>query len=271
MQCPQCAFDNRDDARFCKRCGRELLAVAPAARPSVTPLCSACGATLKPGARFCARCGQPLAAQVAPQPAFQPARPPAAPAPTPAASEALPQPRTERGATRRLLALVAAGLAFCMACCGIFGLALLPALSEAAPAALAGGPTGHDLTIMVRESYLNKSVAAILPDKGLQGATLDVQPGNRIVTTANFDVLFISLELKIVARIAVVDGEIQVSIEEIQTGGRNLLEFLGMDNVTVGENFTRMLREQLENELGEGAQLLDITTDEEHIILKARL
>ncbi|MBP8864448.1 MAG: zinc ribbon domain-containing protein, partial [Anaerolineae bacterium] len=49
MQCPQCGFENRDDARFCKRCGQSL----PGASAVAPPLCPACGAAVKPGARFC--------------------------------------------------------------------------------------------------------------------------------------------------------------------------------------------------------------------------
>lgn len=59
MQCPNCGFDNRPDARFCKQCGYALQSVPATAAPPVT-VCPHCGAPLaKPGARFCPRCGQP--------------------------------------------------------------------------------------------------------------------------------------------------------------------------------------------------------------------
>ncbi len=275
MQCPRCGFQNRDDARFCKRCGYGFQ-VLPLSTPS---LCPACGATLKADARFCARCGQALAAQPSRQPAPQtvPAmvsppvhrEPPVTPAviaPKPASSQ-----QAKHSSGRWFWAFVAAALMFCMSCCAVLGLALIPSLSDMPPVVISGDPTGHDITIMVRESYLNRNLSAVLPNKGLKDATLDVQPDNLLVTTANFDLLFISMELRIVARLSIVGGEIHVSIEEVATGGRNLMELLGMDDITVGENFTRALREQLENELGEGSQLLDIITDEDHIILKARL
>lgn len=296
MQCPQCGFANRDDARFCKRCGRGLQTAAPPEQ-----MCAACGAALKPGARFCARCGQPTTGQpvappvarpeaappraVSPEPPLPPFRlevappvyheaaPPRAVSPEP--SVAAEGPSTQRagrdGVMRWLWVVIAAGMAFSLACCVLSGLALLPALSETPPETSAGDPAGHDITIMVKESYLNKNLTALLPENGLRGATLDVQPGNRLVTTANFQIFVVSLDLRLTARIAVVAGEIEIAVEDIETGGLSILELLGMDNVTLGKNFTQALREQLENELGEGSQLLDITTDEEHIILKARL
>jgi len=274
MQCPQCGFENRDDARFCKRCGQSL----PGASAVAPPLCPACGAAVKPGARFCARCGRPLASP-APQvaPPFQSPRPaPAAPQPTVSADARdlpapLPSQPPARGTARWLFPFIALALMACLSCCGVLAVGVLPALGETPPAALVRDLAGPDIAILVRESYLNRNLTAILPDKGLKEASLDVQPGNLIVTTARFDVLFVTLELKIVARISVVNGEIVIEVQEISTGGRNLMDFLGLSEVTVGENFTGALRQQLENELGAGSQLLDISTDEDHIILKARL
>ncbi len=78
MKCPNCGFENRPDARFCKNC-RQPMQTAPPVEPSATSappagVCPACGATAKPGARFCPRCGRPL--PTAPTP-------PAPAAPTP--------------------------------------------------------------------------------------------------------------------------------------------------------------------------------------------
>lgn len=78
MQCPNCGFDNRADARFCKQCGYALPSSAPPPTPAPAPppapssapalpltVCPQCGAPLKAGARFCARCGQAVSEQPA--------------------------------------------------------------------------------------------------------------------------------------------------------------------------------------------------------------
>lgn len=302
MQCPRCGFENREDARFCKRCGHGFQS-APAPAPK---LCAFCGATLKPDARFCARCGQPLGEQAVP--AFTPPVGPVSPAPprhgerpampptvqppgygVPAAT--IPQSTPElpvvpasglspnvgspergaRGGLGWILALVAFGLMLCMSCCGVLVLAILPSLGDETPPAITGDSAGHDISIWVRESYLNKNLTSILPNQGLKDASLDIQPDNRLVATATLDMVFVSPRLEVVTRIAVVNGEIEIRVEDITTGGQNLMSFLGMSDITLGENFTRALKEQLENELGEGSQLLDILTDDKHIILRARL
>ena len=49
MNCPSCDGKNREDARFCKFCGADLLT-----------RCRMCGALLDDDARFCDACGTPV-------------------------------------------------------------------------------------------------------------------------------------------------------------------------------------------------------------------
>ncbi|MGH2628080.1 MAG: zinc ribbon domain-containing protein, partial [Anaerolineales bacterium] len=46
MKCPNCAFENAADARFCENCGQPL---------EVT--CPNCGSPVSPQAKFCKICG----------------------------------------------------------------------------------------------------------------------------------------------------------------------------------------------------------------------
>ena len=57
MNCPHCARENRQDARFCRGCGAAL---------PIT--CPRCAAPIEPDGAFCDRCGAPLAAGGAPGP-----------------------------------------------------------------------------------------------------------------------------------------------------------------------------------------------------------
>ncbi len=47
MKCPQCQFNNADDAKFCNKCGQRLESVCPA-----------CSKINKAGSKFCKECGQ---------------------------------------------------------------------------------------------------------------------------------------------------------------------------------------------------------------------
>ncbi|HEU4759636.1 MAG TPA: protein kinase, partial [Dehalococcoidia bacterium] len=69
MLCASCGHENRDDRRFCTRCGAAL-----------APVCASCGAVADPGESFCGACGKPLGAD--PGQARTPTPPPAAALPS---------------------------------------------------------------------------------------------------------------------------------------------------------------------------------------------
>jgi len=50
MKCPQCQFENREDAKFCKECGNNLELA-----------CSGCGTVYEMDSKFCDECGYSLA------------------------------------------------------------------------------------------------------------------------------------------------------------------------------------------------------------------
>ena len=50
MNCPDCNFENREGARFCKECGSNL-----------EHACSGCGTVYELGSKFCDECGCSLA------------------------------------------------------------------------------------------------------------------------------------------------------------------------------------------------------------------
>ena len=52
MNCPECQFENRDEAKFCKECGQKLELA-----------CSDCGSIYKIGSKFCDECGCSLVAE----------------------------------------------------------------------------------------------------------------------------------------------------------------------------------------------------------------
>ena len=51
MKCPKCHFDNREEAKFCKKCGAKLEFICPQCSTPITPdsiFCDECGSDLQP-------------------------------------------------------------------------------------------------------------------------------------------------------------------------------------------------------------------------------
>lgn len=51
MECPECQIENRNEAKFCKKCGAKLI-----------PVCPSCGHNYERDCSFCDECGQILCA-----------------------------------------------------------------------------------------------------------------------------------------------------------------------------------------------------------------
>lgn len=49
MECPICQADNKEDAKFCRKCGSKFVVT-----------CANCGAGNLPGDNFCDQCGETL-------------------------------------------------------------------------------------------------------------------------------------------------------------------------------------------------------------------
>jgi len=150
------------------------------------------------------------------------------------------------------------------------GLATTPALNASVPPPPASDPTRQDITIVVEESYLNRALTQALPGNGSGEAMLDVQPDNRLVVNAEFDLLMTKLKVVITLRLTAEAGQIKLTLESLEAGGQDVLELLGMDPNTLTETVSEAIQQQIEAGLGEGTQLLDIVTDEEHITIMAR-
>jgi class 3 adenylate cyclase len=84
MKCPNCSFENPNDAKFCENCGKPL-----------EMKCPNCGKPVSPGARFCKNCGYTLH----PAPATAPVR-----------VAASPQALIDRYVTKAIASKIAAAL-----------------------------------------------------------------------------------------------------------------------------------------------------------------
>jgi hypothetical protein len=157
-----------------------------------------------------------------------------------------------------------------LSCCVLVGLALSPALGGSLPAPPVSDPGQEDITIIVKEAYLNRALTEALPGSVSGEATLDIRPSDLLVVTTTFDLLLQELEVTVTLRMGVEAGELQLTLESVEAGGQDILDILGVDREALGQAMSRAIQGQVEAGLGEGAQILSVTMDEEHIIITAR-
>lgn len=169
-----------------------------------------------------------------------------------------------------LLGCIGAMVMSILSSCALTGLAVAPALSDSIPTPPASDPTRPDVTAIVAESYLNRVLTSSLPTTVPGTVTLDVQPNNRLVATTVFDLALTELRVVVAIRLTARNGHIQITVESIRAGGYDITSLLGVDGSALGRSMSGAIQGQVQAGLGEGAQILGIATDEEHITITVR-
>ncbi len=158
--------------------------------------------------------------------------------------------------------------------CALVAIAFAPAFSGAVPTSAGSDPGQHDLTAIVKEAYLNRELTHSLPTSVPGTVTLDIQPGNRLVATAVFDLALTKLRVVTTLRISAAGGTIQVTVLSVDVAGQELMglaNLIGVSGDTLGQSMSGTIKDRVEQGLGEGAQILEVSTDETYLTIKADL
>ncbi len=180
-----------------------------------------------------------------------------------------PPQRETRGPL--LTGCVAAVLVSVLSCCLLSGLAMSPALTASVELPPVTDPTEPDLTVVVEEAFLHRTLTDALPAAVSQGASVEVRPDNRLVMATEFDLLFTRFELIITILLSAQDGDLNVRMESVEAGGYDLLDILGVDRDALGRLMDQAIQGQVEAGLGEGARILGVTTGDRQLVVTARM
>lgn len=158
--------------------------------------------------------------------------------------------------------------------CALVAIAFAPALSGTVPTPEESKPGQYDLTMIVKEAYLNQEMTSSLPTSVPGTVTLDVQPGNRLVATAIFDLALTKLRVVTVLHVSAANGRMQVTVLSIDAAGRELMSLanlIGVNGSTLGQSMSGTIHDRLAEGLGEGARILEVSTDDAVMIIRAKM
>ncbi len=154
--------------------------------------------------------------------------------------------------------------------CVLMGLMVAPAFNAQLTPPPDVNESISDITIFVREAYLDRMLTGALPGSLADKASIDIQSNNRLVISASVDLLLTEVDVVITLSMLAEAGEIRLGIESIETGGQDILELIDFDQEALAGRMGRLIQEQVEAGLGEGARVLGVRMDGEQIIITAR-
>jgi hypothetical protein len=149
-------------------------------------------------------------------------------------------------------------------------LAFGPALGGTVPAPPPDDPAQPHVTVIVGEPYINRVMAESLPGGDSTEARLDIQPDNRMVFTADVNLLLVEVNVVVTLRLTADAGQLRLELVSVEAGGSDLMELIDMDASALTDAISDAIQDQVEAGLGEGAQIMDIRTDDQHLVIVAR-
>ena len=157
-----------------------------------------------------------------------------------------------------------------VSCCALAGLATSPAFGEAVPSPPSADRLLPDVTMLIREQFMNRALIEALPEAVPVKGELDVQPGNRLVFSGEFTLLIAKVPVVMTLFLTFEGGQLRIAVESIEAAGYDLTELTGMDASSLTDSLSGPLQKQIEAGLGPGAEIMGISTDDEQIIITAR-
>jgi len=170
-----------------------------------------------------------------------------------------------------LTGCLAALIVSLLSCALLTGLAVSPAFTTPVPPPPVSNPADRDLTVVVKEAYLQRTLIETLPAAVSEGASLEVRDDNRLVISTAFDLLIHRLEIVITIHMRAQNGELNVRIEAIEAQGYDIIDLLGVDREALGRRIDQAIQGQMEAGLGEDARILDLTMRDRQVVITARL
>ena len=170
-----------------------------------------------------------------------------------------------------LTGCAAAVIVSVLSCCLLTGLAVSPALTTSVQPPPVTDPTEPDLTVVVEEAFLHRTLTEALPEPVSRGASVEVRQDNRLVMALEVDLLFRQLELVITMHLSARDGDLNVRMESVEAAGYDLLDLLGVDREALGRLMDQAIQRQVEAGLGEEARILGVTTGDHQLVITARM
>jgi hypothetical protein len=157
-----------------------------------------------------------------------------------------------------------------LSCWAFAAVAVGPAFVDEVTTPPAADATRHDITMLMREEFLNRVLLQALPATVPVDGRLDVLPGNRLAFDGEAEVLITKVRFVMTLLLTYENGELGIAIESVEAAGHDLTSLAGLSSGLLTDALSGPLQRQVEEGLGPGADIVGISTDHEHIIIAAR-
>ena len=167
------------------------------------------------------------------------------------------------------------GCGLLLAALALAVLVMATASTSVALPAVKPDPARPDILITVQDAFIKQTIARSVPGDALKDVTVKLQAGGVIAIQGRVEGTLLGQKLSapfsLAMRLAAQNGRLRVEVSEVQVAGNQAVSaalqgaFAGL-----GDQASQMINKELAAGLGSDAYIMDVTTDDRRMLVRAR-
>ena len=136
-------------------------------------------------------------------------------------------------------------------------------------------PARPDIVITVQDAFIKQTIVRSVPGDALKDVTVKLQVGGVIAIQGRVEETLLgqtlSAPFSLAMRLAAQSGHLRVDVSEVQVAGNQAVS-AALQGVFdgLGDQASQMINQELVAGLGSDAYIMDVTTDDHRMIVRAR-
>jgi len=136
-------------------------------------------------------------------------------------------------------------------------------------------PARPDIVITVQDAFIKQAVARSVPGDALKDVTVKLQAGGVIVIQGRVETTLLgqtlSAPFSLAMRLAAQNGRLRVGVSKVEVAGNQAVSAALQGTLEgLGDQASQMINKELIAGLGGDAYIMDVTTDDRRMIVRAR-
>ena len=167
------------------------------------------------------------------------------------------------------------GCGMLLAALALAVLVMATASTSVALPAVKPDPARPDIVITVQDAFIKQTIVRSVPGDALKDVTVKLQVGGVIAIQGRVEETLLgqtlSAPFSLAIRLAAQNGRLRVDVSEVQVAGNQAVS-AALQGVFdgLGDQASQMINKELAAGLGSDAYIMDVTTDDRRMIVRAR-
>jgi hypothetical protein len=136
-------------------------------------------------------------------------------------------------------------------------------------------PSRPDIIITVQDAFIQQAIVRSVPGGALKDVKVNLQTGGVIAIQGRVEATLLgqtlSAPFSLAIRVAAQNGRLRVEVSQVEVAGNEAVSAaLQVTLEGLGDQASQMINKQLIAGLGSNAYIMDVTTDDRQMIVRAR-